>query len=145
MPDDKVQREIEEILARQEQRAPVVRMAPPIRPRRQRPVLKLSPGMMMFGGLVLVIAALILRKYTTVLAIAALCVFAAGYLWSMMSRSRSRVARTMPASSRRPARSGGAYWRGQPVSEIQPRKRSGQVVQFNGGWRARIRRFFKGK
>ncbi|GEM_PF-2860163 len=146
MPGDKVQREVEEILARQEQSAPDVRMAPPVVLRRKRPTkLKLNPGALMFGGLVLVIAALIARRYTTPLAIAALCVFAAGYLWSMRSRSSTRAVGRQTGPSRPGARSGGTYWRGQRVNEIQPRRRSGRVVQFNGGWRARIRRFFKGK
>ena len=141
-----MKREVEQILERDESRTPVTRFAPPRRGVRQLSGwLRLTPGILMLGALLLTLIGLAVQDYRTQFVLAALGLFAAGYMWSMQRRSGR--ARPAPGGVRRvPGRnSREVYWRGERVDTIRPRRAQGDVVRFRGGWRARLRRRFRGK
>jgi hypothetical protein len=142
MPGKRVEREVEEILERDERRSGQVRMAPPSRGRsRQLSWPRLTPGVLMISSLILVLIGFAVRDYLVQFVFAALALFAAGYFWSMQSRMR-RGGRPVDGSRRQ---RGGReiYWRGERVDRIEPRGEAPNVVQFRPSWRDRVRRLFR--
>lgn len=117
-PNDRVQREVDEILEKSGNRPAPLRVARA--PARQgQSWLRLSPGLLMLGALMLVLLALALRDQALPLVLGALFLFTAGYVWSMQRRNLSR-GRSASVRSSRPE----VYWRGEPVSRRKPIDRS---------------------
>ena len=132
MPGDRVQREVDEIMERQDRRSR------PARPRSAMAApagaflhLRLTPGMLMLGALPLVILGLVLDNLALPLVLAAMALFALGYVWSMQRRNLGR--RAGPSRSKNPE----VYWRGEPVQ-----RRPSNVVEFKRGRPSKTRRWF---
>ncbi len=148
MPGNKVEREVEEILARDERktgaptRLPVARAAPPARRR-----YRLGPGMLMLAALAVAAAGLVIADNALPFVLAALALFSLGYFWSMQGRARGRQAQPAVAARRAASSDRGrdVFWRGERVDTIQPRRAPANVVQFKSDWRSRLRRFFRGR
>ena len=133
MPGDRVQREVDEIMERQDRRSRPARL----RAARAAPAgafshLRLTPGMLMLGALPLVILGLALDKLALPLVLAAMALFALGYVWSMKRRNPGKPG-SGPSRSNRPE----VYWRGEPVQ-----RRPGNVVEFKRGRPSKTRRWF---
>jgi hypothetical protein len=132
MPGDRVQREVDEIMERQDRRPGAARL----RAARAAPAgafshLRLTPGMLMLGALPLVVLGLALDSLALPLVLAAMALFALGYVWSMQRRSVGR--RSGASRSNRPE----VYWRGEPVQ-----RRPSSVVEFKRGRPSKMRRWF---
>ena len=136
-PNDRVQREVEEILekkGRRESASPLRLARAPVRARASW--LRISPGLLMLGALLLILLALALRDRAMPLVVGALVLFTAGYVWSMQRRNLSR--RYGPArSSGKPE----VYWRGEPVSQRKPIGKS-NVVPFKETPAAKVKKKF---
>lgn len=131
MPGDRVQWEVEEIMAQQDRRRAAARL------RMGRPAatgalsrLRLTPGALMLGALPLVILGLVLDRFALPLVLAAVALFALGYFWYARRASQGRGG---ASGSNRPE----LYWRGEPV-----RRRPGNVVEFKRGPSSTPRRWF---
>ncbi len=140
--NDRVKREVEEILESTERKSGPVRMAPLARPRSRNSWLRLSPSMLMLSSLVLVLIGFVMEDQLAFFVFAALGLFAAGYFWSLTARSRR--ARGAPVARRQPAPRGGrdVYWRGERVDTMKPRATPPAVVSFKPSFGQRVRRFF---
>ncbi len=134
-PNDRVQREAEEILAKTGKRPMPLQVArAPVRAKPSR--LRFSPGLLMLGALLLILLALALRDRAMPLVLGSLVLFTAGYVWSMQRRNFSRRSR--------PVRTGGkpeVYWRGEPVSQRKPVGKS-NVVPFKETPAGKVRKKF---
>ena len=122
LPDDRVKREIEDILKRGERRAqrgPVPRVL----------AMRLTPERLMAAGAAALVLALIVRPLFVPFALAAVALFALGYVFYLR---RGRLA-THGRPQIRPA------WRGRPV------RREGNVVEFRDSWRNRLGRWLRGR
>jgi len=122
LPDDRVKREIEDILKRGErtaQRGSVARVLG----------MRLTPERLMAAGAAALVLALIVRRFFVPLALAALVLFGLGYVFYLR---RGRLA-TRRRPQARPA------WRGRPV------RREGNIVEFHDSWRNRLRRWLRGR
>jgi Flp pilus assembly protein TadB len=131
MPGDRVRKEVEDILEKDDRRSKVVRMAPP--PKRLgsgRPAMRLTPGALMLVGLALVVIGLAVPLLRLEMALAAAVVFLAGYAWSIQRRRPGRRADTAQT-----------YWRGEPVTTRKP----ATVVKFREPLGSRVRRLFRRK
>jgi hypothetical protein len=132
-----MQREVEEIMARQDRRPGAARL----RVGKSAPAgifsrLRLTPGVLMLGALPLLILGLALDSLNLPLVLAATALFALGYVWSMQRRSQGR----RPGASGRNNPS--LYWRGEPVNRwpSNPSTGSGhRVVEFKTGRPSKMR------
>ncbi|MSQ08327.1 MAG: hypothetical protein EXR44_03395 [Dehalococcoidia bacterium] len=117
-PNDRVQREVEQILEKTGERPSSLRMARS--PGRAKPSwLRFSPGLLMLGALLFVLLSLVMSDQALPFVLGALFLFTAGYIWSMQKRNFSRRSRSV--------RTGGkpdVYWRGERVSQRKPIARS---------------------
>ena len=94
----------------------------------------------MLGALPLVILGLVLDNLALPLVLAAMALFALGYVWSMQRRNPGKPG-SGPSRSNRPE----VYWRGEPVQRRpgNPSTGSGhRVVEFKSGRQSRPRRWF---
>jgi hypothetical protein len=135
-PNNRVEREVEEILEKQERRRSPGRVTVakprPAEAGRLR-LAGLSPGLLMLGALALVVLGLALRRFSLPLVLAALVLFGIGYVASMRKRAYGRGYRTV-SSGRKPD----VYWRGELVHRPKP----GNIVPYRDSWAGRFRRWF---
>ena len=134
-PGDRVRREIEQILAEDEVKAPLKVTAPkPPRPVSRIGQIGIKSGHLVVLGLVTLIAAGFIRGGLTLpLAILGAGLFGAGYWMSTKSRRKSSP----------PARNGDQdeiWWRGQ---KTEPSRDDGKVIDFREDRPGLLRRWFK--
>jgi len=120
LPDDKIKKEIEKILERDERRS---------RPGPLAGVLatRLTPERLMLAGVGALVLAMIVRRFFIPLALAAVALFGLGYVLYLRRRGRGSRGRSHP----RPV------WRGRPV------RREGNVIEFRDSWLNRLRRWLQ--
>ncbi len=137
-PNNKVREQIEEILERDEERAPQpIRIAKPVAPRKASfrrsatPIWYPTPEKLIVAGIVLMVIAVVLRSYVLPLTLGGFALAGIGYYMLVMRRRRAKY--------------GGAdgvrgyvvtdkakYWRGQRVDKPveQVRRRNGNILDF---------------
>lgn len=86
----------------------------------------------MLAALPLVILGLVLDKLALPLVLAAMALFALGYVWSMQRRNPGK-----PGSGASRSNGPEVYWRGEPVQ-----RRPSNVVEFKRGRPSKTRRWF---
>jgi hypothetical protein len=137
MPNNRVQREIEEILEKQERKPPrrVTVRRPMRRPRGPSGPL-ITPERLIVAGLLVLLVGVALRgRFLVPLAITGAGLLAVGYFMSVRRRrGGTRISAETPQK----------YWRGQPVGHHSrsSTRRSGRVLEFPDSWPNRLRRWF---
>ncbi len=123
LPDDKIRKEIEEILERGERRSRPGSFARVL-------AIRLTPERLMLAGVGALVLALIARPLFVPLALAAVALFGLGYA-RYLGRRRRRGRGSRGGSHVRPA------WRGRPV------RREGNIIEFRDSWLNRLRHWFR--
>ncbi len=145
-PNEKVREQIEEILAKDERR-PVtpIRVARPVTPRKVRsgtPLWYPTPEKLMATGVVLMLIAVIGRRFVLPLTLAGFVVAGIGYYMLVMRKRRAKYG----ISSGGPGNSPTQYWRGKPVNPVEPtgpvKKRDGNILEFPDSLQTKKRRRF---
>ena len=124
LPDNRIRKQIEDILERDERRTGRRRSAGGLR------ATRLTPERLMLAGLAALLIALIVRSLFVPLALAALILFGLGYALRVRG---GRARRGAPKRPLRPA------WRGQPAV------REGNIIEFRESWLNRLRRWLRGR
>ncbi len=125
VPGDKMQREIEEILAKEERKIPIRVRRPSGNTKRGGPMsIRITPERLVLAGLALMLAAVIIRRFMLPLVIVGIALLATGYVWTIRRR-RGAASQTFTP-----------HWRGEPVH------RRGNMVNFPDTWQNRLRRWF---
>ena len=134
-PNNKVREQIEEILERDEERAPQpIRIAKPVAPRKASfrrsatPIWYPTPEKLIVAGIVLMVIAVVLRSYVLPLTLGGFALAGIGYYMLVMRRRRAKYGVTGSASIDTSAK----YWRGQRVDKPveQVRRRNGNILNF---------------
>jgi hypothetical protein len=143
-PQNKWKNEIEEILEHEERRKPeLVRISRPVKPRKVRigpPAWYPTPEKLIVGGMLILIAAVILRNFVLPLTVTGFLISGIGY-YQLVRRHRRMSARSGSSKSTgKPTR----YWRGKPVDSDRPavKRRDGNILEFEAAPRKKARRWF---
>ena len=131
-PRNKWKNEIEEILENDERRKPeLVRISRPVKPRKVRtgtPAWYPTPEKLVVGGMLILIAAVIIRRYVLPLTIAGFLISGIGYYLLIRRNRRASSGTGTGASTGKPAQ----YWRGKQVNSDRPpvKRRDGNILEF---------------
>jgi hypothetical protein len=142
-PQNKWKNEIEEILEYEERRKPeLVRISHPVKPRKVRtgtPAWYPTSEKLIVGGMLILIAAVILRNFVLPLTIAGFLISGIGY-YQLVRRHRRM---SQGYGSSKPTGKPTQYWRGKPVHSDRPavKRRDGNILEFEAAPRKKTRRW----
>ena len=143
-PDNKWKNQIEEILENDERRpSELVRISRPVKPRKVRtgtPAWYPTPEKLIVGGMLLLIAAAIIRNFVLPLTVTGIVLSGIGYYFLIMRKRRASSGYGNRSSNSKPTH----FWRGKPVSSERPpvKRRDGNILEFPDTPARKTRRWF---